>query len=379
MSKGVLAELRKAVDINDRFSIINKYISDNVNSKYFKFFKDTEKKLYQQLSQKYLSETAIKKLKSELEYNTSELLDETTKRIKNITDFYVDAQGVESLKTHNNIVNYIKNDYLQDMNGLLFSVKDDFSRAVNHISFVMNNQARSDFTQLYEGMKTWENKDIMSNYKDFIDVFKSDYGQTYMSELMQNPTLKNMLTINEDGIFFNHKNGRKYDVEKYVNNRAKWSTMEVIRKTEEARSVEKGQGVFEFVRIQQAEEERPHSVHDDNHVNNLFSNNPDLIGKVINGREVFKGGTIVDYPLGATAPYGCGHCYVGVDYRDSQVKEDGNNLKDDENNDINQNMNKEYGLYEKVFTDDKSGGYVELDKNNKNRVWSFLMYPPYQL
>ncbi|MBP7553693.1 MAG: hypothetical protein KA885_09740 [Spirochaetes bacterium] len=322
MSKGVLAELRKAVDINDRFSIINKYISDNVNSKYFKFFKDTEKKLYQQLSQKYLSETAIKKLKSELEYNTSELLDETTKRIKNITDFYVDAQGVESLKTHNNIVNYIKNDYLQDMNGLLFSVKDDFSRAVNHISFVMNNQARSDFTQLYEGMKTWENKDIVSNYKDFIDVFKSDYGQTYMGELMQNPTLKNMLTISEDGIFFNHKNGRKYDVEKYVNNRAKWSTMEVIRKTEEARSVEKGQGVFEFVRIQQVEEERPHSVHDDNHVNNLFSNNPSLIGKVINGREVFKGGTIVDYPLGATAPYGCGHCYVGIDYKESEIKDD---------------------------------------------------------
>ncbi|HOV15681.1 MAG TPA: hypothetical protein PK771_15440, partial [Spirochaetota bacterium] len=179
----------------------------------------------------------------------------------------------------------------QDMNALLFSVKDDFSKAVNHISFVMNNQARSDFAQLYEGLKSWENKDIMSNYKDFIDVFKSDYGQTYMSELMQNPTLKNMLTVNEDKIFFNHKNGKKYDVEKYVENRAKWSTMEVVRKTEEARSVENSQDVFEFVRIQEVNKEREHSHYDQNYDNSLFSNNPDLIGTVINGKEVLDGNT----------------------------------------------------------------------------------------
>lgn len=313
MSKGIIAELRKAVNIKDRFSIINDYISNNVNSKFFRFFKNTEKILYQQLSQKFLSETTIKKLKNELEYQTSELLDETTKSIRNITDLYTNVRGIESVKTHNNIVNYVKNDYLQDMNSLLFSVKDDFSRAVNHISFVMNNQVRSDFTQLYEGLKTWENKDVMSNYKDFIEVFKSDYGQKYMSELMQNPTLKGMLTINDDGVFFNHKNGRSYDVEKYVNNRAKWSTMEVVRKTEEARSVENSQDVFEFVRIQEVNEEREHSHYDQNYDNSLFSNNPDLIGKVINGREVLPGNTIPDYPLGATAPYGCGHCYIGVD------------------------------------------------------------------
>ncbi|HOV14951.1 MAG TPA: hypothetical protein PK771_11745, partial [Spirochaetota bacterium] len=181
MSKGIVAELRKAVDVKDRFSIINDYISSNVNGKFYRFFKKTEKTLYQQLSQKFLSETTIKKLKSELEYKTSELLDETTKSVKNITELYANVRGIESQKTYNNITNYVKNDYLQDMNALLFSVKNDFSKAVNHISFVMNNQARSDFAQLYEGLKSWENKDIMSNYKDFIDVFKSDYGQTYMS------------------------------------------------------------------------------------------------------------------------------------------------------------------------------------------------------
>jgi len=43
--------------------------------------------------------------------------------------------------------------------------------------------------------------------------------------------------------------------------------------------------------------------------------------------------------------YGCGHCYIGIDYRDSQVKEDeGNKEKDLSNieiNDISKSMDNE--------------------------------------
>jgi len=67
-----------------------------------------------------------------------------------------------------------------------------------------------------------------------------------------------------------------------------------------------------------------------------------LIGTVINGKEVLDGNIIEDYPLGATAPYGCGHCYLGIDYRDSQVKENGNSYKSEnkDNENINDSENK---------------------------------------
>ncbi|MBR6060578.1 MAG: hypothetical protein IKP67_00770 [Spirochaetales bacterium] len=144
------------------------------------------------------------------------------------------------------------------------------------------------------------------------DLFQKDYEQRIMKELTEN-SLLNQLITQEDAKLYISLNGKKYDLESYISNRAKYYTTNVATQIERAVDKEQGWTIFRFVRIEDVKVERPHSVHDNEHNDDYFTTDESLIGQKYDGKillDAYK--AIEDYPYGEQPPFGCRHVWVGV-------------------------------------------------------------------
>jgi len=379
---GIVAILKGAVNINDRFSIIDKQIKKKANKQLLEYVDFIEKKLSNLLSRRFLSETDIKKIKKEISWAISNTSDNVSNQLNDILKDVINASGVETIKTKNNIANSIKNDYMSDVTSMMLSVGSEAEKAMQHLSYTINNQIRDDFQMLYNGLREWEDKDVYGHYKAFLETFQSDYGQKYMKELSENPLLDRMIKQEGDDFFFYHKNGKKYNLEKYLDNRAKWSTMDVIRKTEQARAQENGIVIFKFVRMQDVKEPREHSQYDNENEEAYFTTDENLVGKEFEGQTLLPANTISDFSIGAVAPFGCQHCYVGVDVnipedkeeeKEENIEENKNNLNNDENSSIINNEDvEEEMMYNKENLIKEIGENKKIEYKVDDEVKSFI-------
>jgi len=203
------------------------------------------------------------------------------------------------------LTNYIKDSVITDSGIVLNSIGSQTNKALSHVSFVVNNISRQDVNLLYSEIQRAGN--IKENYKAFIDVFKSDYAQRYALEIEKNPVLKRMIEQKGD-VFKININGKNYDLDKYLEMKAKNQSLETIRAVETIRANEESSTVFEFIRVIDAKEPREHSIYEGEY----FSNDPVMIDTEYRGKIVKNGNTITDFNLDSIPPYGCGHVYIPV-------------------------------------------------------------------
>lgn len=304
--KALEKRIKKTGGITARFDIVKNSFDKDVNKLVFNFKKKIEKDLYQKLSTRYLSSQDIDKIMQDVDFQIAEITEKIRGGVRSISGAYTDVE-LETEKVKTALNDYFSRDYAKDMAGAMLSVKDQYESALNQIQLVVNTQAKKDFRILTESIKKYENKDLKDNFDSFIKVFKNDYGAQYLDEMMKNPTLSKMIKQEDGELFFYAKNGKRYNLEDYVNQRAEWTTTDITRKTAEQFAKESGTEVYRFQRIKDAKEPREHSVYE----GRLFS----FTSKE---NDVLDGNTISDFPLGGQAPYGCGHAYIPVGFGEKE-------------------------------------------------------------
>lgn len=301
----VKKKLIKAGGINARFDVMKKTLDDEVNSLVMDIVKRVERSLYYRMGMIKVTETDIKKELEKINYEISVATDSIRGKVKDIATLYTDDKDItEKVKTA--ITNYFTNDYTRDVAGMFISVKDQYEAAMNQLSYAINIQSKKDMEFLISSVQKFENKDLTDNFKSFVNVFKNDYGQQYMNEIMNNPTLSKMIKQEEGGLFYYAKNGKRYDLEKYIEQRSEWATTDITRKAADQFAKESGAEVFKFERVNNFEvkEPRAHSKYE----GQLFSDNDEVVEKS-NGK-ILSSKLIDDFEIGGQAPYGCGHAFI---------------------------------------------------------------------
>lgn len=304
--KAIEENLKKVGGINARFNIIKDSLVKEVNIPIKNYVKKIEKDLYNKLSSRFISGDDIDKIMKDVDFQIAEITEKVRSSVKKISGAYVDV-NVEADKVKSALTDYFSRDYTKDVVGVLMSTKDQYEAALNQIQLVVNTQAKKDFKTLTESIKKYENKDLKDNFESFIKVFNNDYGAKYLDEMMKNPTLSKMIKQEEGELFYYAKNGKRYNLEAYISQRADWATTDITRKTSEEFAKESGIEVYTFERVKDVKEPREHSVFE----GKKFS-------FTAKGDNILDGSTIADFPLNGQAPYGCGHAYIPVGFGEKE-------------------------------------------------------------
>jgi hypothetical protein len=312
--KAIEENLKKVGGINARFNIIKDSLVKEVNIPIKNYVKKIEKDLYNKLSSRFISGDDIDKIMKNVDFQIAEITEKVRSSVKKISGAYVDV-NVEADKVKSALTDYFSRDYTKDVVGVLMSTKDQYEAALNQIQLVVNTQAKKDFKILTESIKKYENKDLKDNFESFIKVFNNDYGAKYLDEMMKNPTLSKMIKQEEGELFFYAKNGKRYNLEDYINQRADWTTTDITRKTADQLAKESGAEVFKFERVRNFEVKEPRPLHK-TYEGRLFSNNEEIVAK--SGGEILSSKLIDDYEIGGEAPYGCGHAYIPMNYGEGE-------------------------------------------------------------
>lgn len=302
--RGVFVKLRKAKNIQEKYKLLDQIIIEYINPEILSFSKYAEKNIVNNLIKRTFTEKEFKQIKNNMLFVLNEKVDKINYDINMMMKDYLWNPDVND-KGAKSLTNYVKNTMANDISLTMNSILLQTDKALSVINLAVNNIKKSDVNLLYSEIQRAGN--ITQNYKAFSDVLKSDYSQRYMQEIMKNPTISKLIEQKGE-IYTININGRNYDLEKYLENKAKQQSIDVIRQTENIRAIENNSQVFEFVRIYPAKEPREHSKYE----NMYFSNNTEIVGTDYNGKEVKDDRLINDFRIGDLPPYGCGHIYIAV-------------------------------------------------------------------
>ena len=234
---------------------------------------------------------------------------------KEIKQIYVDVLNESRLGNKDYkqaILNYETAKAVNDVTNQFSSAYNDTKQALDHIQYVMNTQSKQDQQAIWNNIKNLSPKDIKENIEAYKDVFTTDYGQRIMQQLTENPMLNKLITQEDDKLYIT-MNGKKYDLDSYITNQAKYYTTNMAHQVARAEDKENGFTIFRFVRIEDVDHQRPHSIHDNEHNDDVFTTDPNLVDLEFDGKillDAYK--DIPDYPYGDPPPFGCRHVWVGI-------------------------------------------------------------------
>jgi len=306
---GVYAKIKKA-GTQSRFSTITEEIESQIMPEIWKFVKKAEKNVYEHYADRFISNEVIDTVRKELSFAASEQVDLILAKTAKLSGTLFTAQGVTDSKALNTLISYVKNDFGSDMSDMILSVKSQTEKALNHISYVVNMQATKDVGKLYKELSQYTGDNLKKDLQAFQRVFSDQYARDYMREMTMNPVLNSLIKQEGNSLFFYNKNGRRYDIDKYLKARGEFTALDTMRKAQLQVAKERGYEVFRLERIKNAVEPREHSKYEGDY----FTKNTDLVGTELNGK-IINGDIITDFIIGSTPPYGCGHIYVAVEFK----------------------------------------------------------------
>lgn len=276
------------------------------------YINELRKELYQLLLKRTLSKSEYNKIIDKIQ---SSIGIHTLDVQKNIKDIYIEVLNESRLGNKDYkqaILNYETAKAVNDVTRDFYSAYNDTKQAIDHVKYVMETQSERDKNAIWNNMKNLSREKQQEGIAAYRDLFQKDYEQRIMKELTENPLLNQLIT-QDDAKLYISLNGKKYDLESYISNRAKYYTTNVAAQIERAVDKEQGWTIFRFVRIEDVNKERPHSIHDNEHNNDVFTTDPNLVGMEFDGKillDAYK--DIPDYPYGEQPPFGCRHVWVGV-------------------------------------------------------------------
>jgi len=351
---GVYAKIKKA-GTQSRFSTITEEIESQIMPEIWKFVKKAEKNVYEHYADRFISNEVIDTVRKELSFAASEQVDLILAKTAKLSGTLFTAQGVTDSKALNTLISYVKNDFGSDMSDMILSVKSQTEKALNHISYVVNMQATKDVGKLYKELSQYTGDNLKKDLQAFQRVFSDKYARDYMREMTMNPVLNSLIKQEGNSLFFYNKNGRRYDIDKYLKARGEFTALDTMRKAQLQVAKERGYEVFRLERIKNAVEPREHSKYEGDY----FTKNTDLVGTELNGK-IINGDIITDFIIGSTPPYGCGHIYVAVEMIENSENIQENDKKD-ENNEKNNEKSENRGII-------KSSGLINLSDDFKKTV-----------
>ena len=328
---GVYAKIKKA-GTQSRFSTITEEIESQIMPEIWKFVKKAEKNVYEHYADRFISNEVIDTVRKELSFAASEQVDLILAKTAKLSGTLFTAQGVTDSKALNTLISYVKNDFGSDMSDMILSVKSQTEKALNHISYVVNMQATKDVGKLYKELSQYTGDNLKKDLQAFQRVFSDQYARDYMREMTMNPVLNSLIKQEGNSLFFYNKNGRRYDIDKYLKARGEFTALDTMRKAQLQVAKERGYEVFRLERIKNAVDPREHSKYEGDY----FTKNTDLVGTELNGK-VINGDIITDFIIGSTPPYGCGHIYVAVEMIENSENIQENDKKDENNEKNNEN------------------------------------------
>lgn len=295
--------------IDDLFSILFKAMVKYVFSLVVKFSLSSKKEIMRAMRKEFTDEEIARRLLS-LSIKKKRL---TEKMIVNLRKLIKKAVALTGIKKLESIVISLEKEVIQDIvkeaGMMFFDIQNRTEKSITHISAVNRKYKGYDFNLLFA---EYDNLNTRQNFKAFQNIMEDDLKGKYMNEIMRDDTIKKI--IKDDNIKF-YKNGRWYNIEKYVEAKAKWSTIDTLRKVEEFKGEEKQVDIFRFERFKFAKE--PRETHSHKSVQGkLFSLSGSVTsykGEKVRPFSYFENlpanDRITRHGYSFAYPYGCGHIF----------------------------------------------------------------------